>query len=481
MKNISLDHFRALRAAYDEAYGGLNPFDLQFSQLVNIKMLPSQTGDKPSNAQRFIGLLKRLFFRCFTLPVIIHSIRSSDFVFFLAEPTHLKQNLPVVKCLRNRGYSVSLLLSKLKLIKELDEESRRYKIHVLQAVDLPRKGRRKQQEIFRNTKKVLMKNPMPTSLEKAFICQIPLLLSIENTWQKALAKSKVKAIIIGNDIPRDGRVVTSVAAQLRIPSFMIQHGNIPDDSLHSEHMVDHLLLFGDQSARRLKALGLAAERLVVTGPPYLDNELKRNRFMAVKRLREFLSLDATPPEEVILVAVSGAGHRTSLTHHKKIIRALLDLAIANVSLTFLVKLHRKDRSEFYREISNDVLPSNFLIVEHIPQEITSNIFDWIELASTVITTNSSVGGEAILLQKNLISIDLMDEYKGVDYQDYNACIKVSSNEELLLAFENLRKNGLPENMLADMKKFMDAFYGPARDGKSAERCANILAKQAKAL
>ncbi len=154
-----------------------------------------------------------------------------------------------------------------------------------------------------------------------------------------------KALVVGNDLTIEGRAACRVAARREVPTAVFMHGSIAAEPLHALHCADRMLVYGPIHQEQLIRQGLTPEQVVVCGATHLDR-VPRQSGVPHPQLRRTLGLVEGKPW--VLVATSGPGHSISHRHHELVIEAVCQLATAMSDVPIVVKLHRKDRLEYYK-------------------------------------------------------------------------------------------------------------------------------------
>ena len=126
----------------------------------------------------------------------------------------------------------------------------------------------------------------------------------------------------------------------------------------------------------------------------------------------------------ILIALSGYGNSISLQNHLSIIDAIGNLAKQHPNINFNIKLHRKDKIEFYENI---ICKNISIICEEILSKEKKKFIDLVYENDAMITTTSASMFDAFLLQKPVIGIDFNSEFKENEFY----------KESLLLISENM--------------------------------------------
>lgn len=459
-----------------------NPVDILIMWLIGIKEVShkkKKLAIKDRLERRIRIFFQNIHFHFIQKKQLKKEFQDAKVVFFLAAETHLKQCLPIAQKLKAKGINNQLILSNKKQIVHTFNK-RGFKSYFVSHhfVKLSTKMRKEYEKEVVTFIDHLNRNQDSSTkdlqfLQKKLLREIPPLLQFATLLQDffGLGQNK-KTWIIGNDLVTFGRVATTLAQKNGDLTLSIQHGTIPDDPVHSWHLVDTMMVFGHFGQKRLLEKGIPANKIAMTGAPYMDTLLQQNRSEASQKLIEFLELE-TNYEKRVLIAVSGAGYRTSEPHHRKMIRAIFSLASKYPDYDFLFKLHPKDRLYYYQQDDLFAQLSNIRIHENLPADISKDIFDWFELAPVIFTGNSAVGAEAILMDKLVFSIDLLNEYQGVDYKDAKAAVSIQSAEELIEQFEKCVIGKKKELYQERMARFVQDYFFKA-DAKSSNRAAEVV-------
>jgi hypothetical protein len=141
-----------------------------------------------------------------------------------------------------------------------------------------------------------------------------------------------------------------------------------------------------------------------------------------------------------------------------------------------VKLHRKDRLEYYEKVIQKCGQSKIHFVTDRMSGFPSSIFDWLQGCGVLLTGASTTAIEALLVDVPVVTMDFAGELNGVDFIEMGATTHVRSYTELeekvgaLLHSKELR--GQTRDQAAAFLQEM--FF--ALDGRSAERAADELIK-----
>lgn len=277
-----------------------------------------------------------------------------------------------------------------------------------------------------------------------------------------LKRVKPEAAIVGYDIPPDGRTFTLVCKENNIQTFMIQHGSVAvKNGIFSGHKVDHYMVYGELTKSILKDVNCESE-VYVAGPPYLD---------LVKAKKKADIRQQTGRKKRILVAFSGPGHFTTLEHHQLSIKVLTTLVKQMPDTEFFLKLHPKDSLTYY---TNLLSYSN--VFDKLPNNNSTDIFDWLAHSDLLITGASTVCQEAMIINIPAICLDLLNHYSNVEFIKDKAVYYITSETQLSDTINKLF-NGIEDLQIKQNAiGHVEHFFGNL-DGKASTRCADHILEQ----
>jgi hypothetical protein len=114
------------------------------------------------------------------------------------------------------------------------------------------------------------------------------------------------------------------------------------------------------------------------------------------------------------------------------------------------------------------------IVPHDAAGFPSDIFDWLQGCSMILTGASTTAIEAMALDIPVITMDYCNELYSIDFIDAGATVHVTDASGLLAAVKNLLSAGhMPADVQQRTTEFLKGTYF-ALDGKSSQRAAESL-------
>lgn len=397
-----------------------------------------------------------------------------DFLFFISEPTHYNQAIGILKVLKKEKRSFLVVTNKIKIFKQFQKESINVNL-IPDTVEYTQKDYSAfNQNIDSYIKQVDSDKILTESDSKRFLnvlekSSLPFYKYLEY-FTSLVSKFNPGIVIIGNDLSFFGRILASICNERKINSIAIQHGTIPFDPIHKYHLANKLYVFGKKSQEVLLSLGIEKEKIQITGAPYLDAKLFDKNTRKADKLLKYFKLKST--DKIALVALSGAGQRTSLKHHKKLIETINILAGNFSQYKFLIKLHRKDDIKFYSDLKK--FSKNIVVKRKIKPAISNDIFDWLKISEVLITGNSAVATEAMLMKKPVLTIDLMNEYPFMDFIQEKASLHSENVDDTIKNFsKTINDKKFLESQLSNQTDFINKYFYNS-DGNTSARCVKLI-------
>ena len=472
-------------------FDGVNALDVLLSPLYLAALNTLRSGGRESRpaAGRLVGRLRdwayhrKIDWRQRIAARHSAPVRPADVVLWTRDITHTVNMLPVAAALRERGTACGILACQANIFNELRERNVEavYTLGAWPQIvrNARREGARRAKRLAAFGRWPVPEIPLAEILERAVrtttIRQLPQVSEAIANARATLDNFGCRVLVVGNDLTIEGRAASRVAAMRDIPTAVFMHGTITGGPLHALHYADRLLVFGDSQRRELVHLGVADERIVVCGAPSLDQ-----RPHQTGRIHPMLEsrLGLRSGEPWILVATSGPGHSISHAHHERVVANLVRLSAALPEVPLVVKLHRKDRIGYYQRGLKDRAGAKFFVIPHHTPGFPSDIFEWLQGCSMVLTGMSAVAMEAMLMDVPVITMDYCDEIRGADFIDAGATMHVRTGQALEAAVGKiLAAGGAPEDVCQRVQAYLkDAYL--ALDGCSAKRGAAALCELA---
>ena len=408
----------------------------------------------------YLSHLSKTFLSSFFGKKVIN-FSSRTIVFWPTEPTHIVQQLPLIKIIKEKNIPYIFLSNRKKIINSLrlkgeenilefpkiNYESGMFEnfINFVKVVE--------KELLIDDYSKTLNKLALMDNFKKCFFYMIQ---SINNA-EFIIKHFNPRVIFIGNDLSVEGSSAVQFFKSKKIHTASLMHGNI-SSVMHRYHNVDKFFVFGKYDKENLMKLGVPKDKVFISGAPYLD-KIKNKKI----KIKKYLKLDYD--QKYILIALSGAGETVSLRHHLKIINYLKMLSLEFPDMQFVVKPHRKDNLDYYSDIKEN---SNLIIPSPIG-DAPKSIFSWLDSCDLVLTGASTVGNESLLKGVPVISMDFMDELNNIDFIKQNVSLHVKDYDSLhkgILQVINNDEN--IQSIMLNAENYLSKYYF-SRDGNASRR------------
>ena len=407
----------------------------------------------------WIRQLKRVYARTFRNNIL----PKSEFgLFIIRQNSHMEEMLPIRQelKLRDRASLFLCLNDKLQVNKEARApfyfSLKKFLRHWL----LTNRIRKKLKRDYLGKKLLPLYNA-------AVRRQLIYFSQLIHTLEKLSSHAALQFVFVGNDISWAGRASCLWANANEIKSFTIQHGAYIDPIV-AETVSDLHFLYGKRDEKYLVNLGVDKTHIQPVGSPKKDIWIDLIQ-------EEALDAGARRTKKV-LFAFSGAGHSVSLGHHRKLASLVCKAVALFPEIRFAIKLHRKDRAEFYTPCAFDN-PHNLKIFEASDKPLLSLIHE-----CDICVTGASTGAlEAMLFSKPVITLDLQNELSDIPFIGLGATIHVENENDFLEILRNWSKSGhLPKTYDPTRAKVLiDEHFENRRSGqKASKRIVDILLTEA---
>jgi hypothetical protein len=176
----------------------------------------------------------------------------------------------------------------------------------------------------------------------------------------------------------------------------------------------------------------------------------------------------------VLVATSGPGDSVSFPQFQSFIRTLYDAADRTPDLSWLVKLHKKDREEHYQQIRPEGHPRVRLVRGEFQRDGLS-IFDYLRSARALVTISSTAAVDAMAVDVPVIAVDVWPPGKGltgVEFLERGCTMSVRSAAELAEAANRAWAGQADPQVLEAARTYAAEHF--ANRGRAAQAVAEQL-------
>lgn len=257
-----------------------------------------------------------------------------------------------------------------------------------------------------------------------------------------------------------GKTVNVISKSLGVPTLIVQHGMVNDHPIHGPICSDKIAVFGQACKDSLVKRETNQDDVVVTGQPRLDVLI--NKKFDRNWICDKLNIDKK--KGLIFFA------STDLSEDEKemIIRGLCNGMKEFPDKQLIIKPHPSDNSERFMDLLGK-LNSGAIVV-------TKDLYELLSACDILLTTWSTVGLEAMILDKPIIIINLMNRPDQISYVESGAAIEVKRMDGIAQAIKMVLYDPKTiERLKINREKYI-RYHVNNSDGKASERVAQLIQK-----
>ena len=309
----------------------------------------------------------------------------------------------------------------------------------------------------------------------------PLALHLLNCLEAASALYDIRLILLNEDVTSMGRIVTEWGRAAGVKSLLMQHGLLLSTAytVHRGLFADYAAVFGSRGVEAYLDLGIAPQRLFVTGHPAWDSyhSLPSRRLQIRQALFSQHRLNASHPTVVFgttwsanLTALCDENvHNDSLNAFLAAVRILRD---QHPNLQAVVKDRaaddHRDAERFAAQVAAAGLPPDSVYYALTDTE------QWVVSADIVISVDSNLSVEAVLA--GVPSINLTNAaglLLGPSFGADSGIVEVEA-DDLTAAIARLLDDPVwRQQLLADARRSRSRYHDPGADTAS-HRVAELI-------
>jgi len=278
--------------------------------------------------------------------------------------------------------------------------------------------------------------------------------------REMLDKEKPDMVALLCEFNRDSRSLIRFSKERKIPLYYIEHSIIYDGPLTRGLDSDYMAVEGSALKKRLENYGVPSEKLIVTGRPVYDEIIKTKDKIDVSLFKKF-GLDKT--KKIVLLATNPYGEDNA----RKLVSAVVNAINKFDELQLIIKPHPRESVDFYQRLLDELNFKNGKAIDY-------DTFELIKISELVIVVTSTVGLEAMLCNKPVISINLFNLPEAVPYVKTGSAIGVYQEDEVEDAIRTVLYNDVVKERLAEARKIFIENHNYKNDGKATERVVNSM-------
>jgi len=255
-----------------------------------------------------------------------------------------------------------------------------------------------------------------------------------------------------------GKTVNVVSGSLGVPTLIIQHGIVADHPIYGPICSDKMAVFGDAFKDALVKRGVNPEDIVVTGQPRFD--VLVNTKYDKKWIYEKLDINK---EKGLIVFAS-----TDLSDDERemTVRELFIAMQQFPDKQLIIKPHPSDDGVMFVELVRKFNSDAIVVHDYL--------YELLSACDVLITTWSTVGLEAMILDKPIIVINLMNRPDMTSYVESGAAVEVNKPGTLSGIIEQILYDDATIQRIKEGRDQYVSDYTFMSDGKASERVTKLI-------
>ena len=276
--------------------------------------------------------------------------------------------------------------------------------------------------------------------------------------KEVIHTEKPDVVVTIDDRSPFGKTVNVISKSLGVPTLMVQHGIVADHPIYGPICSDKMAVFGHAFKDALVKRGVNPDDIVVTGQPRFD--VLVNTKYDKKWIYEKLNLNG---EKGLIVFAS-----TDLPDDEKelTVRELCAAMKQFPDKQLVIKPHPSDDGAMFVDLLCKFNLDAIVVHDYL--------YELLSACDLLITTWSTVGLEAMILDKPIIVINLMNRPDMTSYVERGAAIEVNMPNALSGIIGQILYDGDTIQRIKEGRNKYILDYTYRSDGKASERVAKLI-------
>ena len=323
---------------------------------------------------------------------------------------------------------------------------------------------------------VLIYDILVGSFSHFFSVAFPKLINCVDGTEKFVTNAHPKLVVVMCDTPAVYRTIAKVCKLKGVPTLVIQHGATSAD-MNGFHVMpleaDKQAVWGTASKEWALKRGKPPETQVITGNPRYDS-IVTGKSKEKEKFKIYDELGLDRQKGIVVIATSwyaGVASSFSPEDVEDFILQTLKAMKQFPEKQVVVKLHPADfetYNKLTKKISDELNIGIFITRRYL--------WELLGMCELLITHTSTVGLEAMLLNKPVVTFYSKDISSLVPYNATAAVVKVNEAAELVFAIRNALYD---KDIRIELEKAGQQFiyqYAYLQDGKASQRVAKLIRK-----
>jgi len=286
-------------------------------------------------------------------------------------------------------------------------------------------------------------------------------MQLINTSLRIIELEKPEILISVNDVRNIERAMIFSANSKSIPTLLVQHGVINNNSTPEYGAASNIAIFGEFTKNILLKRGISKKKIVITGNPLFDKLIN----FTYNKKEILKKLELNPAKKIIVFASQPL---PDLEERKRIFIAVTEVLKTIHDVQIVVKPHPAEMEDFYKNIDIPNTADSVIITKKV------DLYGLLYSCDLLITGFSTTALEAMILNKPVITVNFSGKSDIMPYAKSGAAIGVYKEEDLLNAVRNIINNeGVVEKLTNNRRQFVYE-HAFKTDGNASKRVLNYI-------
>lgn len=282
---------------------------------------------------------------------------------------------------------------------------------------------------------------------------------------RRILSSNIKNVLLGSDSHKMGRMFALCCREMEINSIVLQHGALYEKWTYTPVTATKIAVWGEYCKKWLTDRGVDAAQIVTAGQPRYDCLFRYSPKVSEGQIKSSLALSQSEP--FILIGATSLP-RDQNTEFFKIISE--GLKRYSKEFKVVVKLKPSEPQwEFFKEITERFGLKNCRFTAD------TDLFSLLHASHLIITCASTIGLEALMLNKPLVVVEVSGQEEMIPYRQYDAAFLTNSGKELEMAIDEIvQRSQIYRQKQANGKTLIREYIGDI-DGSASHRVLDLMA------
>lgn len=262
------------------------------------------------------------------------------------------------------------------------------------------------------------------------------------------------AVVLSSSSTIDAQLMVHIAALNNIKAIEITHGLFQETPILKFQNIPIKLVWNQFQADLMKTFKNEVDCILVGNPKH---------DLLLEKFRKNPPLNHYKKPYILFATTPGNNNNISATTYLRILIDFVMAAQQDYEMLYVIKLHPTENMAKVVADCNSIGAPKNLVVEQ-----NKDVYELIYHAVIVMVVTSTVGYEALLFNKKIITYNVENSEKWLPFSKYKLAISVNSAEDILFAINELKNERIID--LASDKKS----YFVYSDGNAINRTIDII-------